>query len=133
MATDDPHGIVTLSGDADIDKLLRRAVTRIEELGLEVFAVIDHSGDAADVGLTMPEAKLVLFGSSKRGAELMLAHPSLALDLPLKLLIHEGDDGRGFVSYNEPSYLAQRYGLTDDEADGLRVVETIARTMRNTA
>ena len=46
---------------------------------------------------------------------------------------NSADDGRGFVSYNEPSYLAQRYGLTDDEADGLRVVETIARTMRNTA
>ena len=67
------------------------------------------------------------------GRESEQAEIGCALDLPLKLLIHEDVDGRGFVSYNEPSYLAQRYGLTDDEADGLRVVETIARTMRNTA
>ena len=90
VATDDPHGVVTLSGDGGVDQLLRRAVARIEALGLDVFAVIDHSGEAAEVGLTMPDTKLVLFGSPQAAAELMLAHPRIALDLPLKLLICEG-------------------------------------------
>ena len=127
MVSHDPHGVVTLSGDGDVGRLLRRAVGRIEGLGLVVLAVIDHSGEAAEIGLTMPEAKLVIFGNPRRETELMRTHPDIALDLPLKLLICESDDGRLSVSYNAPEYLAHRYGLTDDEVDALRVVETIAR------
>ena len=126
MTSDDPHGVVTLSGDGDVGQVLRRAVGEIERLGLVVLAVIDHSGEAAEVGLTMPEAKLVIFGNPRRETELMLAHPDIALDLPLKLLICESNDGRLSVSYNSPGYLAHRFGLTDREVDVLRVVETIA-------
>jgi uncharacterized protein (DUF302 family) len=129
VATNDAHGLVTLRGDGDVDQLLRRAVAKIEALGFDVLAVIDHSGDAYEAGLTMPDAKLVLFGSPKTGTRLMVAHPRIALDLPLKLLISECDDDQVLVSYNTPHYLAHRYGLTDNEADELQVVETIARTM----
>jgi uncharacterized protein (DUF302 family) len=128
VATNDAHGLVTLRGGGDVDQLLRRAVAKIEALGFDVLAVIDHSGDAYEAGLTMPDAKLVLFGSPKTGTRLMVAHPRIALDLPLKLLISERDD-EVLVSYNAPHYLAHRYGLTDNEADELRVVETIARAM----
>jgi uncharacterized protein (DUF302 family) len=131
VATSDPHGVITLTGDGDVTQLLRRAVARLETLGLDVFAVIDHSGEAAEAGLTMPDTKLVLFGSAKGGARLMLAHPRIAIDLPLKLLICESDDGRVVVSYNAPGYLAHRYGLTDDETDALRVAETIAQAARS--
>lgn len=133
MATDDSHGLVTLNGEGGVDQLLRRAVAHIEGLGLEVLAVIDHSGDAYDAGLAMPDTKLVLFGSPKSGSRLMVAHPGIALDLPLKLLISERDDGHVSVSYNAPGHLARRHALTDNEADELRVVETIARAMRSTA
>jgi uncharacterized protein (DUF302 family) len=132
VATDDPNGVVTLRGEGGVDQLLRRAVARIEGLGLEVLAVIDHSGEAAEAGLSMPDAKLVLFGSPGAATRLMVAHPRIALDLPLKLLISEGNDGHVFVSYNAPGYLAHRHGVTDDEADELRIVETIALATRST-
>ena len=131
MASDDPHGVITLRGDGNIGQLLRRAVTRIEELGLEVLAVIDHSGDAADAGVTMPETKLVLFGSRKDLTELMRAHPRIAIELPLKLLIFENDEGHVHVSYYAPDYLAGRYELTEDETDALRVVDAIAQQTRS--
>jgi uncharacterized protein (DUF302 family) len=131
VATDDPNGVVTLRDDGDVDQALRRAVACIEGLGLEVVAVIDHSGDAAEAGRTMPDTKLVLFENPKDATTLMVAHPLLALDLPLKLLISEGDSGHLLVSYNPPAYLAHRHGLTDDEAEPLTVVETIAEATRS--
>jgi uncharacterized protein (DUF302 family) len=106
---------------------------RPEGLGLEVLAVIDHSGDAYEAGLAMPDTKLVLFRNPKTGSRLMAAHPRIALDLPLKLLISARDDGHVSVSYNAPDHLARRHALTDNEADELRVVETITRAMRSTA
>jgi uncharacterized protein (DUF302 family) len=123
--------VITLRGDGSIDQVLRRAVTTIEALDLDVHAVIDHSGDAAEVGLAMPETKLVLIRSPKGLAELMLAHPRLAIELPLKLLIYETDDGYVFVSYHAPHHLADRYQLTGHESDALRLVDAIARRTRS--
>ena len=91
--------------------------------------MIDHSGEAAEVGLTMPDTKLVIFGSPRGGTPLMLAHPLIALDLPLKLLLWENTVRCVFVSYNAPGYLATRYELSEHEAVALRVVETVARTI----
>ena len=114
-----------------MDQLLRRAVTGIEALGLDVCAVIDHSGDAAEAGLTIPETKLVLIGSPKDLTELMLTHPRFAIELPLKLLISESNDGHVLISYHAPDHLARRYHLTEDETTALRLVEAIARHTRS--
>ena len=119
-------GVVTLACAVGVDQALRRAVGELEARGLEVFAVVDHSGEAAEVGLTMPDTKLMIFGSPRAGTPLMLEHPLLALDLPLKLLIWEADDARVFVSYNDPGYLANRYQLSEPETAVLRGVEVIA-------
>ena len=127
MAIGDPHGVVTLRCDEGIDRLLRRAIRCIEAHGLVVVGVIDHSGDAAEVGFTMPETKLVLFEHPQAAGELMLIDRRTAIDLPLKLLIYERHSGDVFVSYTSPDYLAHRHGLTDEEAVALQVVETIAR------
>jgi uncharacterized protein (DUF302 family) len=132
VATDDPHGVITLRGDGSIDQLLRRAVARIEALGHDVYAVMDHSGEAADAGLMMPDTKLVLFGSPQAVTDLMLVHPCIAIDLPLKLLISVTDDGNALVSYNAPDYLAHRHGLNDEATNALRIVETIAWATRST-
>jgi uncharacterized protein (DUF302 family) len=122
----DPPDVASVPADGSVDHLLRQTVARIEALGLEVFAVIDHSGEAADVGLALPDTKLVLFGSPTGATALMLAHPAVALDLPLKVLIREGDDGHAIVSYHRPGDLARRHGLTHDETAALRIVETIS-------
>ncbi len=119
--------MVTYPSPLGIDQLLRKVVVHLERLGLQLFALIDHSGEAAEVGLAMPETKLVIFGSPKSGTPLMLEHPVLALDLPLKLLIRETADRRAFVSFQSPGDLAARYGLSAQEAAVLEVVEVIAR------
>jgi uncharacterized protein (DUF302 family) len=131
VATDDPPDMVTLRCNDSVDRLLRRAVARSEAHGLDVFEVIDHSGDAADLGLAIPDAKLVLFSNPLGAAELMLAKPRIAIDLPIKLLIYEDKAGEVFVSYNSLAYLASRYRLTDSEADVLQIVETIALQTRS--
>jgi uncharacterized protein (DUF302 family) len=127
-APDDALGIVSCPAGVGVDQVLRRVLEHLDDLGLEVFAVIDHSGEAAKVGLTMPDTKLVVFGNPKGGTPLMVAHPLIALDLPLKLLIWETADNDVFVSYNTPDYLAERYRLSRPETDAARIVEAIARS-----
>jgi uncharacterized protein (DUF302 family) len=131
VARDDPPGVTSLRGDGTIDQLLRRAVTRIEALGLEVYAVIDHSGGAAEAGVTMPDTKLVLFGTTPELTGLVRAHPQLAIELPLRLLIFENDEGAVLIGYHPPDDLARRYELTDYEAGALRVLEVVARQTQN--
>jgi len=126
-------GVVTLTCAVSVDRVLRRAVRELEARGLEVFSVVDHSGEAADVGLTMPDTKLVIFGSPRAGTPLMLERPLLALDLPLKLLIWEADDAHVFLSYNDSSYLASRYQLSEQATAVLHGVEAIAHAIASTA
>jgi uncharacterized protein (DUF302 family) len=125
----DPRGVVSSPCPVRVDQVLRRVAVQLETLDLELLAVIDHSGEAGEVGLTMPETKLVIFGDPRGGTPLMLARPLIALDLPLKLLLWETDEGHVFVSYNTPSYLADRYRLSERETEALRVVETIAQSI----
>jgi uncharacterized protein (DUF302 family) len=130
VAREDPHGVITLHVDGSIDQLLRRAVRQIEAFGFDVSAVIDHSGDAAEAGLTIPETKLVLFGHPKVITELIVGHPGLALELPFKLLICEDDRGHASITYLAADDLGERYALTDEATDTLRVVDAIARRTR---
>ena len=81
---------------------------------MQIFAVIDHSGEAGKVGLKMPPTRVVIFGSPKGGTPLMLAAPSLAIDLPLKALIAEDANNKVTVTYNDPEYLRERHGVPAD-------------------
>lgn len=96
--------------------------------GVKVFAVIDHSGEAARVGEHLANTKLVVFGNPSAGTALMQAAPLVALDLPLKILIWERDH-QAFVSYNEPSHLAERYGLSTEQAAVLSSVDALAHAI----
>ena len=122
----DEGGITTLACREPVEQVLRRAVTEIEARELEISVVIDHNGDAEDVGLDMPESKLVVFGHPARRTPLMVSHPVLALDLPMKLLVWKRQDGAVFVSFNSAEYLAARHALEPAEADMLRIVADIA-------
>jgi uncharacterized protein (DUF302 family) len=118
--------VVSLPTRASVTETLDRLLTLLETKGITVFATIDHSGEAARVGLSLRDTKLVIFGNPVAGTPVMEAAPLAALDLPLKLLIWERDDGRVFVSYNAASYLRERYGLDPDQAAPLAAVDTIA-------
>ena len=100
----------------------------LEAKGVSLFALIDHSGEAKKVGMKMRPTKLLIFGSPSAGTPLMLAAPSLALDLPLKVLIREDDNGRVWVSYNSPDYLKERHGLPQELLHNIAIVETLAAT-----
>src|ERR1700745_2898054 len=102
------NGLVRVPSHYPMEETLRRLQAAFAEKGLQVFAVIDHSGEAEKVGLKMPPTKLLIFGSPKAGTPLMLAAPSLAIDLPLKILVWEDKAGKVQLSYNSPEYLKER-------------------------
>jgi uncharacterized protein (DUF302 family) len=110
METD---GIVTRTTTDPVGMVVDRLLATLESRGIEVFAVVDHSGAAKRVGQELRETKLVIFGNPSVGTTLMRARPLIALDLPLKILIWEGEAGETYVSYNESSYLADRYEISD--------------------
>jgi uncharacterized protein (DUF302 family) len=91
-----------------------------------LFALVDHSGEAAKAGLSMPPTKLLIFGSPKAGTPLMLAAPSIAIDLPLKVLVAQDAAGKVTVSYNSPAYLQQRHGIPPDLLPNIAVVQVLA-------
>jgi len=93
---------------------------------VKLFAVVDHSGEAEKAGLKMPNTKLLIFGSPKAGTPLMLAAPSVALDLPLKILVSEDNEGKVWVSYNSPKYLQERHGFSDDLLPNIGVIAALA-------
>lgn len=107
-------------------------VGRLEELlrarGIKLFALVDHSGEAASAGLKMPLTRLAIFGSPKAGTPVMLAQPSTAIDLPLKVLVREDAGGNVWVSYNDPEYLRERHGFAEELVQNLAAVAALARS-----
>lgn len=108
------NGLIQSSSRYGMDETMQRLQNTFAEKGLQVFAVIDHSGEAAKVGLKMPPTRVLIFGSPKAGTPLMLAAPSLAIDLPLKALVAEDAGGKVSVTYNDPEYLRARHGFPAD-------------------
>lgn len=107
-------GLVQVASHYSLDETVQRLEAMFAEKGLKVFAVIDHSGEAQKAGLKMHPTKVIIFGSPKAGTPLMVAAPSLAIDLPLKALVAEDDLGKVTVTYNSPQYLQQRHGFPPD-------------------
>ncbi len=109
---------------------LRKLQDILQAKGIAVFALVDHSGEAKKVGMHMPNTKLLIFGNPKGGTPLMLAAPSIAIDLPLKILIWEDDQGKAWVSYNSPEYLAERHGLPQNLVQNIAFLEALGRDRR---
>ena len=105
------NGLIQVTSQFSLGETLLRLQTAFREKGIQIFAVIDHSGEAEKVGLKMPPTKVLVFGSAKAGTPLMVAAPSLAIDLPLKALVAEDAEGQVSVTYNDPEYLRQRHGF----------------------
>jgi uncharacterized protein (DUF302 family) len=125
-------GTVTKRVGVSVDEAVRALVQLIEGKGAKVFAVVDHSGEAARVGLELRKTKLVIFGSPLGGTPVMVAAPLAALDLPLKVLVWEGDDGATSVSYNSAQYLGDRYELSGALRVPLGAVDAITDALSAT-
>ena len=108
------NGMVHIASAHSAAETVARIQGVLKEKGLTLFALIDHSGEAAKVGLQMRFAQVIVFGSPKAGTPLMIAAPTLALDLPLKALVWEDADGKVWVSYNDPAYLRDRHGVPQE-------------------
>jgi uncharacterized protein (DUF302 family) len=119
-------GIIDRPSNHSVEQTVETLETILRSNGITVFAVVDHSGEAARVGIKMRPTKLLIFGNPKAGTSLMLAAPSIAIDLPLKILVWEDAGGKVWVSYNSPQYLVERHRLSSELVPSLAVVETLA-------
>lgn len=107
------NGLVHLGSTRSVSETMNALESIVRGRGLNVMARIDHSGDAAKVGLTMAPTKLLIFGNPMSGTPLMIASPTVAIDLPLKALVWQDDKGRVWLTYNDSQYLQQRHGIPD--------------------
>jgi uncharacterized protein (DUF302 family) len=105
------QGIVTSQSRYSFTETVEKLEALLKEKGIRLFTIVDHSGEAATAGLTMLATKVFILGNPKGGTPLMLAAPSLAIDLPLKILIAEDAQGKVWLSWNDPAYLQQRHGF----------------------
>ena len=119
-------GIIDKPSNHTVDETVSRLKDMLKAKGVTLFALIDHSGEAGKVRMKMRPTKLLIFGSPKAGTPLMLADPHAALDLPLKILVWEDDEGKVWLSYNSTEFLKERYGLPQDLVKNVAVVETLA-------
>ncbi|HEX6773098.1 MAG TPA: DUF302 domain-containing protein [Acidobacteriaceae bacterium] len=123
----DEIGLLTLRSAHSVEETIARARALLAAKDIREFALIDHSGEAAKAGLTMPKTQVLIFGNPKGGTPLMLAMPSIAIDLPLKLLVREDGEGAVWVSYWAAQTLLKRHGLAESFAQNIAVIEMIAR------
>jgi uncharacterized protein (DUF302 family) len=126
MTRDSDTGIIDKASSHSVDETVERLKGILAAKGVMLFALVDHSGEAEKVGMKMPPTKLLIFGSPKGGTPLMLTAPSVAIDLPLKILIWEDSGEKVWVSYNSPTYLQERHGLPQELLQDIAVVETLA-------
>jgi uncharacterized protein (DUF302 family) len=108
------NGLVQVVSQYSVNESVQRLQAALTAKGLQLFAVIDHSREAEKVGLMMRPTKVVIFGSPKGGTPLMVAAPSLAIDLPLKALVAQDAEGKVSVTYNSPEYLKERHGVPEE-------------------
>jgi uncharacterized protein (DUF302 family) len=120
-------GIVELPSANSVHGAVDKLKAILDQKGIRLFALVDHSGEAEMAGLHMPPTKLLIFGNPKAGTPLMLAVPTTAIDLPLKILVREDSAGNVWVAYNSPEYLHQRHGFPDELLQNIDGVEALAR------
>ena len=120
------EGIVKIPSHHSVDETVDKLKTILQSKGVTLFALVDHSGEAEKVGLKMPPTKLLIFGNPKGGTPLMLAAPSVAIDLPLKILVAEDAQGKVWISYNSSEYLKERHDLPQNLLPNITVVQALA-------
>jgi|ERR1700693_1776505 uncharacterized protein (DUF302 family) len=126
MAIDKGNGIIDTPSNHSVDQTVEKLKGILQAKGVTLFALVDHSGEAEKVGMKMLPTKLLIFGSPKAGTPLMLAAPSIAIDLPLKILIWQDVQGKTWVSHNGPDYLQERHNLPPELLQDIAIVGTLA-------
>lgn len=120
------NGICSVASIHSVDETVARFHALLTAREITLFALIDHSGEAQKVGMAMAPTKVLIFGKPLGGTPLMLASPTTAIDLPLKVLIAEDPEGRVTISWNDPWFLQQRHGFPPELVKNINVVEMLA-------
>jgi len=119
-------GLISIPSRYSVDETVARLTASLASKGVKLFVVIDHSREAEKIGLSMPPTRVVVFGNPKGGTPLMLASPSVAIDLPLKLLIAEDTQGNVTIAWNSPEYLGERHHLPEALLANIAVIASLA-------
>ena len=122
-------GIIDVSSRYSVPETLARLHSILKEKGIKVFALVDHSGEAEKAGLKMRPTQLLIFGNPKGGTPMMVAAPRLAIDLPLKALAWQDEDGKVWLSYNTAEYLKQRHNIPDDLVKNIAVIGPLLQSV----
>jgi uncharacterized protein (DUF302 family) len=126
MLPDNNSGLVGIASNHSVDETVEKLKGILQAKGITLFALVDHSGEAARAGIKMRPTKLFIFGNPKGGTPVMLAASSSAIDLPLKILVWEDVQGKVWVTYNSPAYLQERHKLPPELLPNIAVIETLA-------
>lgn len=121
----DKKGVVQVMSKHSFTETFKRLESKVESLGLAVFARLDFQADARKAGLEMKPTRLLIFGNPKAGTPLMVASPTVALDFPLKVLVSEDSNGEVWVSYNSPQYLKERHNVPEELLKNISGIEDI--------
>ena len=120
------NGIVNEASSHSVDETVEKLKAMLRASGAVLFGLVDHSGEAEKAGLEMKPTKLLIFGNPKAGTPLMLASPSTAIDLPLKILVWEDAANKVWISYNSPEYLQKRHGFPEGLLPNISVLHKLA-------
>lgn len=125
--TEQGDGLMNLECGHSVPDTIVRLESILKEHGLRVFARIDHSAAAAEAGLKMRPTEVLLFGNPSGGTPMMIAAPTLAIDLPFKALVWEDDAGKVWLTYNAPEYLKKRHGVPERLMGNLDALANLLR------
>jgi uncharacterized protein (DUF302 family) len=117
---------VDIPSNHSVDQTVEKIKGILQQKGVTLFALVDHSGEAKKAGMEMRPTKLLIFGSPKAGTPVMLAAPGIAIDLPLKILVWEDGQGKVWLSYNSSAYLQNRHGVPQDLMQNVAAAEAVA-------
>jgi len=120
-------GLITVSSGFGPEETMKRLEAEVRAKGMTVFARVDHAAGAAEAGLPLRPTDLLIFGAARGGTPLMQAAQTIGIDLPLKALVWQDEEGTTFLSYNDPAYLAHRHGLSDQVKP---VVDTMTAVLK---
>ena len=123
------NGLITVASKYSVGETLDRLTAAITSAGLLVFARIDHAGNAKEVGLELRPTELLIFGHPKGGTPLMQDKQTAGIDLPVKALVWEDEEGRVWLTYNEAAWLATRHALGASSKHAIEAIEAGLATL----
>jgi uncharacterized protein (DUF302 family) len=116
-------GLISISSRQGVKATADALARAVASHGMTLVARVDHASAAKNVSLELRPTEVLIFGNPAIGTLLMQAAPAIALELPLKVLINEGEDGRTTLTYSDLSWLSERYHVP---VEGRPIMEKMA-------